>query len=266
MRVRCDYCGSYIEDTEKNCPHCGAANDRMLRSGEKVPKTIEALRAFCVSHHLPLAQMRFFLGEDYRGARAFGIYKDGEGNFVVYKNKADGSRAVRYRGTDEAYAVNELYQKMKSEISNQRARQQKKAGGRTKQSNTGFGGLLALLCAVFLLINFLPSLFRGLGPKTAPNGYYTWEDTYYYNQNDDWYYFDTDESSWAPTTMPDTLGENYAQYFQSENYAESQAPADFSDSVFYVEPDYSDDWDDDDWDWDSDDSWDSDYTDWDSDW
>ena len=123
MRVRCDYCGNYIEDTDKNCPHCGAPNDRMQRSGTKVPKTIEELKAFCAAHHLPLEQMRFFLGEDYRGPRAFGVYKDGEGNFVVYKNKSDGSRAIRYRGTDEAYAVNELYQKMKSEISNQRARQ-----------------------------------------------------------------------------------------------------------------------------------------------
>ena len=149
MRVRCDYCGNYIEDTDKNCPHCGAPNDRMQRSGTKVPKTIEELKAFCAAHHLPLEQMRFFLGEDYRGPRAFGVYKDGEGNFVVYKNKSDGSRAIRYRGTDEAYAVNELYQKMKSEISNQRARQGK-GGGTQGKSKGSSKSLIAILLAVYL--------------------------------------------------------------------------------------------------------------------
>ena len=88
MRVRCDYGGNYIEDTDKNCPHCGAPNDRMQRSGTKVPKTIEELKAFCAAHHLPLEQMRFFLGEDYRGPRAFGVYKDGEGNFVLSDDAA----------------------------------------------------------------------------------------------------------------------------------------------------------------------------------
>ena len=48
--------------------------------------------------------------------KAFGIYKDSDGNFVVYKNKGDGTRAERYRGKDEAYAVNEIYQKLRSEI------------------------------------------------------------------------------------------------------------------------------------------------------
>ena len=50
----------------------------------------------------------FFLGQDIREPRAFGIYQDADGLFVVYKNKANGERAVRYRGRDEAYAVNEL--------------------------------------------------------------------------------------------------------------------------------------------------------------
>ena len=265
MRVRCDYCGNYIEDTDKNCPHCGAPNDRMQRSGTKVPKTIEELKAFCAAHHLPLEQMRFFLGEDYRGPRAFGVYKDGEGNFVVYKNKSDGSRAVRYRGTDEAYAVNELYQKMKSEISNQRARQGK-GGGTQSKSKGSSRSLIAILLAVYLGINIVPKLVRRFTPEPPPTGYYTYEDTYYYNQHDDWYYYDTDFGSWTPTEVPATLGDNYAQYFESSSYTGSEAPADFSESAYYVEPDYDEDWDDDDWDWGSSDSWDSGSTDWDSDW
>lgn len=41
---------------------------------------------------------------------------------MVYKNKNGGERVVRYRGTDEAYAVNELYQRLKIEIANQKSR------------------------------------------------------------------------------------------------------------------------------------------------
>ena len=50
----------------------------------------------------------------------FGIYRDEDGEFVVYKNKSDGSRAVRYKGLDEAFAVNELYEKLRSEVSERR--------------------------------------------------------------------------------------------------------------------------------------------------
>ena len=62
---------------------------------------------------------RFFIGKDTRAPRAFGIY-EANGEFIVYKNKSDGSRAIRYKGTDEAYAVNELYMRLKEEILNQK--------------------------------------------------------------------------------------------------------------------------------------------------
>lgn len=50
------------------------------------------------------------------------LYKPYEenGEYIVYKNKDDGTRAVRYKGKDEAYAVNEVYLKLKSEILNQK--------------------------------------------------------------------------------------------------------------------------------------------------
>ena len=67
--------------------------------------------------------MHVHIGEDYKEPKAFGIYRDAaSGHFVVYKNKADGQRAVRYEGMDEAYAVNELYQKIRSMVANARGR------------------------------------------------------------------------------------------------------------------------------------------------
>lgn len=66
---------------------------------------------------------KIFIGINYKKPKAFGIYQDGD-QFIVYKNKANGERAIRYQGTDEAYAVNELYLKLKSEILNQKANNQ----------------------------------------------------------------------------------------------------------------------------------------------
>ena len=89
---------------------------------EQRPKTIEELKQWYIDRNLPPESVtRFFIGSNYKGAKAFGIYKDDiTDKIVVYKNKADGSRSIRYAGMDEAYAVNELYKKLKAEIYNQK--------------------------------------------------------------------------------------------------------------------------------------------------
>lgn len=128
MKIKCDWCGSWINDFDQVCPNCGGVNNNYNRHANGVPQTIEELKAWAKEMNLPLEDMRTFIGEDYKGAKAFGIYKDEtDGTFVVYKNKEDGTRAVRYKGSDEAYAVNELYQKMKERVAVQKAHQQPKA-------------------------------------------------------------------------------------------------------------------------------------------
>ena len=121
MKKVCDYCNSQYDDTLEKCPNCGAPNDN-VRKAVGVPTTIEQLKQWYVDHHLPPEDVtRFFIGKDIKEPKAFGIYKDDSGDFVVYKNKANGQRAVRYKGGDESYAVNELYQKLKDEIARQKA-------------------------------------------------------------------------------------------------------------------------------------------------
>ena len=121
-QIKCEYCGSYIEETDRKCPYCNAVNRNFKRVVSGTPKTIEELKQWYENRNLPPEEVtRFFIGRDVREARAFGIYQDGS-DFIVYKNKNDGSRAIRYQGTDEAYAVNELYLKLKSEILNQKSR------------------------------------------------------------------------------------------------------------------------------------------------
>ncbi len=110
MTVNCPYCGGTLRTDESKCPRCGAPNElyTLPRTAPIEPKTIEELREYCGAKDLPLDKLRFFIGEDCRQPCAYGIFRDGD-QFVVYKNKADGSRAVRYRGRDEAFAVRELY-------------------------------------------------------------------------------------------------------------------------------------------------------------
>ena len=107
MKVKCDYCDNYYDGEATECPNCGAPNAHIRRTANDVPHTIEELAAWAKAHNIPLTDMHMHIGEDYRGAKAFGIYKDGD-EFVVYKNDSKGNRKIRYQGTDEAYAVNEL--------------------------------------------------------------------------------------------------------------------------------------------------------------
>ncbi len=273
------------------CPNCGAPNDQAQRSGSGIPKTIPELQQFCARHRLPLAKMRFFIGQDYRQPRAFGIYEDEDGNFVVYKNKADGSRAIRYRGKDEAYAVNEIYQKMKAEVTNQRSHRAAASANpyspanvvsrsAAKRRKRGLFHKIKVFCIVLLVLVVVSGVASGIGGYRAEHrphtGYYSYNGNYYYNQNDSWYTYD-DNAFWIPAVADEELIENSDSYYQSYSYSSQYDVTDFSDSAYYVEPDtWSDDWDDSDWSWssssdydsgwDSDSSWDSDFTDWDSDW
>lgn len=182
MKTFCDYCGSAIDDTLDRCPNCGAVNQHMQRSGNQVPKTIEELQAFAAANNIPLEKMRFFVGVDYKEPRAFGIYKEPNGNCVVYKNKADGSRAIRYQGADEAYAVNELYQKMKAELLERKqadinkgrtTSRPKSARSSSRKRNSGCGGLatgcstgiVIFLVIMIMIVAFVNSLEDAKTPK-----------------------------------------------------------------------------------------------------
>ena len=114
---KCPYCGTQVPSSSRKCPLCGAANEMYVDAGAPVrfgPETIDELRAFCRKQGMPLEKMRFFISEDYRYPKAYGICRQGE-YFVVYKNKSDGTRSVRYNGPDEAFAVRELFTKLLDE-------------------------------------------------------------------------------------------------------------------------------------------------------
>ncbi len=242
----------------------------------RIPTTIGELQAFCDAHHMPLEKMRFFIGKDYKGARAFGIYQNQQGNFVVYKNKSDGTRAVRYEGPDEKKAVREIYDKLKAETLQRRgtASLNRSGGGGLPASPRDIpkmllGGLMAFWAPILVVIVAVAGI---VSVVRSPNrGYYTYRDDTYYYQDGYWYAYNTDKEQWEHNyAVPDELEDNYREYFDGTAYDEGIEATDFTQSGYFQEDnDYDDDdydafdWGDDDDDWDD---WDAGDTDWDTDW
>ena len=248
---KCPYCGSDLRSDEKNCPGCGAPNafygTEIPAPTPHRPETLEDLKDYAAEHGMPLERMRFFLGKDVREPRAFGIFQDGDGDFVVYKNKSDGVRSIRYSGPDEARAVGELYDKLLSEChsrgiypdgqpehSSQAGQPIHHGSGshstgsglhRGHQRSSGNPRLVIAIFVIFFLLFFTRSCSFPIGGFGSSSGY---------------------DSGYVPYYSSD-----YGDYGDYDDYD--------SDSGYSS-------WDDDD-DWGSDwDSWDSSDTDWDSDW
>ena len=208
-RVRCNYCGSFIDDSLPNCPHCGAVNDHMVRFANTTPKTIAELKDWYRARNLPPEDVtRFYIGKDVKHARAFGIYEK-DGKFVVYKNKADGTRAIRYEGKDEAYAVNEIYMKLKEEILNQKNRNLTRAQGSSTvrtpqkkyQNKWSVDTLMKKIWRIFIVIMILGFLASVFQEEPLPSGYYSKGDplaTYYlYDGSDrEWWKYDSGDTDW----------------------------------------------------------------------
>ena len=189
--------------------------------------------------------MHIHIDEDYRGARAYGIYRDGE-RCIVYKNDSKANRNVRYEGTDEAYAVNELYAKIKEMTGAAKSAAQtrqtapvrsvKATGGRRRKRNVN--GAIKAIVTIYIIIIVLStvgSFFR----MVAHNLYRgTYGGGSYYND-----YYDSDYYDYGDYDYGD-----YDYSYDDDDY-------DWGSSWDY---DWDDDWDDD-WDWDSDWGWDDDW-------
>ena len=272
MSDRCPHCGAMILPTEQCCPQCGkplgdrAASAIAGENGSEeawqpgtVPATIGQLQSFCDYNGMPLEKMRFFVGMDYQQPRAFGIYRDGD-QFVVYKNKADGSRAVRYHGPDEAFAVHELYQKLLDECHRRNIwpdGKPQKLVEKEKKAKRRAILLIVAFVALFALAAFF--VIRADRKAHAHDGYYRFDGAgLYYLYGDTWYYDDdyNDWVVWGDIGYPD-----YADYYLGASYDSGWGYTDFEQSNTWeqIQEEHrtsSGDYD----------SWDAGDTDWDSDW
>ena len=196
------------------------------------------------------------------------------------------SRAIRYKGPDEAYAVNEIYEKLKSETESRRnaygssgyhSKVSRSSGVQHRSSGSAvsrfFNIKTFLLCAMILT-----AIVIGYRESKRPSrGYYRNNGNYYYYDSNDWYYYD---DGWYYIAAEDLLFDDYDDYYVSNDYDDGYTVDDFRNSEYYDgyyersydddygnndDYDYYDDDDDYDWDWDYDD-WDFGGTDWDTDW
>ena len=141
MKVKCDFCENYFEDTESSCPYCGAVNSAAgnRRFSNGVPKTIEELKEWVEKNNVPLDKVPVYIGVNGAHPKCIGIYRDG-GEVIVYKNKAAGTRAIRYQGSDEAYAVNEVYLKIKELMAMASATNRTPSSNSSNTSYSGYSG------------------------------------------------------------------------------------------------------------------------------
>ena len=273
---RCPQCATLLRDTDTVCPRCGfrLTDDAMIENSieaatEKAPieeaqapivhpRTIEELKLYTVQKGMPLEKMRFFIGEDYKEPRAFGIYRQDD-RFIVYKNKANGERSLRYHGPDEAYAVNELFQKLLSEChkrgiypdgSEPPAVNSRKAA-KYKNKDAFAGATMITICLIIALAIVIGIVIN------RKNGYYEKDGRLYYRDTFTWYYFDDYLDDWYVYTYP---FDDADEYFLSRSYADDYGASEITDSSVWDEQHSSDSYDSDY------DSWYSSDTDWDSDW
>ena len=303
--VLCPQCGAEISPTDERCPKCGAVNGNYQRAKDAVPKTIMELQQWYAARNLPPEETtRFFIGKNYKGAKAFGIYKDSNGDIVVYKNKADGSRAVRYRGRDEAFAVNEIYTKLRETIQTQKSRPGY-GSGRSTFSSSGSNNsgkkngclskpLLAFLVVVLICILLDALIVKGCnaGCNAASctvfscettscdgtrRGYYSYGNDIYYYEHGTWFLYNALANSWSRSYSEPSGYEsyNYSSFtpYRVSDATESSAYEDASSSWssssgWSSSSSWGDFWSSDsDYDWDSGSSWDFDFGgSWDSDW
>lgn len=251
----------------------------------------------------PLESMRFFVGENRADPRCFGIYYDADTQeWVVYKNKSDGSRAVRYQGPDEAEACSIFWAKIEETYRQGGGRQHAKASATRsapaadspapvrRRGGCGTRVIFVVVIAFLLLFLLGGALSRCSATHTSPAapqhraGYYTVDDELYYYQGSDWYwysggywvpYYDYDDTwydgyygsdySFADPYDSFAYSDYYDDYYSSNSgYSGSYYDYDSNDNYNNSDYDYNYAYDSDSYDdYDSWDSWDSD---WDSGW
>lgn len=264
MKIKCEFCSVMYDDTLEECPHCGGKNENVRRGGIDAPITVEELKKWYEEQGLPPYEVtRFFIGIDYKEPKAFGIYKDeNSGNFVVYKNKDTGARAIRYEGSDEAFAVNELWLRLKQEIISQKKRNEEEnaeakvvTGKKIRFGGGGFFSDVLLILGgfgiyiLFMALTVLPCIYfmipnNPLNRAICPmQGYYDYNGDMYYHmagyKKTEWIKYSEDSQSWetAYIAKGDRLfsKKDASTYFVSGEWDSSLACSDATKSTLYTD-------------------------------
>lgn len=251
----CGSCKVKYSNKLNKCPNCGVLNPSRIpveapsEHSFQMPKTLRELELLLEENRLSPNDIRLHIREDYPGPLCCGIFQDAEGNFVVYKNRIDGSRVVRYQGPDEAYAVSELLQKALERVEVRRALHvplpheqdslsvqkdtpfkkslKKRRSSQPKRTTIKWNylGLLSPLLVILVVWVFM-------NWDSTKSGYYCYQSSYYYYQDSDWFVYQGD--TWYPVVP--VFASDCSRYFRSETFSDSYGVSDFATSGYYNGP------------------------------
>lgn len=231
--------------------------------------SLTELEDFFRTKKIPEEKIRFFVNQNLNEPRCFGIYQDVDsGDFIVYKNKDDGTRFIRYQGSDEKEAVSIFFDKLKEEMAKRDTQGLYKSTITTvKEEAAKKRKITAIIIAIVISVVIGVAGIFVLSRHTPKTGYYNYNNNYYYYGNDAWWYYDDYYDDWY---MYDGYLDNYNDYYYGNSYDNSYGYSDIDNSYNYES--YADSYNDD-YHYSSDDfdsydfsSWDSGSTDWGSDW
>ena len=227
-----------------HCPHCGADLTKAKAVVYRKPETLEELFDFVDRNEIPVDDLHIYLCENEKDdPKAFGIYRTKKGEYIVYKNKPKGERQFKYRGPDEAFAVNVMYMKLRENVdfrSRPKDKNTSKSEKRQKQIRMYRAAVAAIIVIVAaMLVN--NGIQKVQVRQFGPTGYYTINGTTYYHvKKSEWYVFDKNQYHWIESTDPfqtrfgsnDSV--NRTDYFISETYKDEYRDIyDFSDRERY---------------------------------
>ena len=239
-----------LAEAAEHCPLCGAPvaveeepePEVPAQQPEQTPRTVAELLALCDSFETDPAAHRFYIGKDEKDATGYGLFVDEFGDYVFYHNHRSHQRSIRYKGRDEAYAVGELYSRMKeAHLFYRPVARQEESGKRHHHSHSGQSSrqrkrirrrrwAVAIAAVVACLVAAVVLRWQALQPK---DGYYHYQDRYYYLQQRQWYAYDSVMETWSKTQPNETVVANHSLYYRSTYYWEGSPVSDFRESGFY---------------------------------
>lgn len=230
MAQICGFCGQSIPDGLEVCPNCGApvSESEAGLPRREGPRSLDELKEYCREQRLSPEKLLFSIGRDSDEPRVNGIFQEPGGDYVVFRNKSDGTRLERYRGTDEEEAVQTLYPRLRDELERQRsaAFAASRGAGPVRRRS----GCLSRPLLIIIVLVVVCSLVFTFFDKRPSNGYYRFNEVYYYCEGGDWYYYSSSMLDWLPAgSLDPELKDNFKDFFQSSVYLESFPVPDYND-------------------------------------
>lgn len=226
MKVKCENCGLIYDASSEKCPECGEHIREQNMISDSVPDSLESLQKFVRDNNIDLKKLKLYINEDTKQIGAYGMIKDEYGDFTFYRNRSDGTRSVRYKGNNEAFAVNEFYRiliAVRSEVDiKPEDILNRPVLPEGKQSKYPLRRVVIITAGILVVLGifivFLSTLFSALHPdsKKVTPGYYTYFGKTYYHDSTGWYE-SAGNDQWVRADLDDSFL-NHSDKYLNDDY------------------------------------------------